>query len=86
MTFGFAVAAAISTWQDSAVEFALALVAVWVGAVVCAMCLNRIAGEANVIVIAATAPLIVAFLARGAEPMNAPTAICHNGTPIAPNA
>ena len=67
MTFMFALAAAISTWQDSAVEFALALLTVWVGAVVCAMCLNRIAGEANVIVIAATAPLIVAFLAHGGE-------------------
>jgi diguanylate cyclase (GGDEF)-like protein len=67
MTFAFAMTAAVSTWQDSVVEFALALLAVWVGAVICAMCLNRIAGEANVIVIAATAPLIVAFLARGAE-------------------
>jgi diguanylate cyclase (GGDEF)-like protein len=67
MTLAFALTAAISTWQDSVVEFALTLLAVWVGAVVCAMCLNRIAGEANVIVIAATTPLIVAFLARGAE-------------------
>ena len=39
----------------------------WVVAAVCAICLNRIANEANVIVIAATAPLIVAFLARDAE-------------------
>ena len=49
------------------VEFALALLAVWVVAAVCAICLNRIVSEANVIVIAATAPLVVAFLARGAE-------------------
>ena len=67
MTFAFALTAAISTWQDGVVEFALVLLAVWVVAAVCAMCLNRIAGEANVIVIAATAPLIVAFVARGAE-------------------
>jgi diguanylate cyclase (GGDEF)-like protein len=67
LTFAFALTAAISTWQDGVVEFALALLAVWVVAVLCAMCLNRIAGEANVIVIAATAPLIVAFLTRGAE-------------------
>jgi predicted signal transduction protein with EAL and GGDEF domain len=31
------------------------------------MCLNRIAGEANVIVIAATTFLIIAFVARGSE-------------------
>jgi diguanylate cyclase (GGDEF)-like protein len=67
MALAFAVTAAISTWRDSTIELALVLLAVWVGAVVCAMCLNRIAGEANVIVIAATAPLIAAFLARGAE-------------------
>ena len=67
MAFAFVLTAAMSTWRDSVLEFALVLLAVWVGAVVCAMCLNRIAGEANVIVIAATAPLIVAFLARGAE-------------------
>jgi diguanylate cyclase (GGDEF)-like protein len=67
MAFAFAMTAAISTWRDSTIELALVLLAVWVGAVVCAMCLNRIAGEANVIVIAATAPLIGAFLARGAE-------------------
>jgi diguanylate cyclase (GGDEF)-like protein len=58
---------AISTWQYGVVEFALALVAAWAVAAVCAICLNRIVSEANVIVIAATAPLVVAFLARGAE-------------------
>jgi diguanylate cyclase (GGDEF)-like protein len=67
LTFAFALTAAISTWRDSVVEFALALVAVWVVAALCAICLNRIASEAIVIVVAATAPLIVAFLARGAE-------------------
>ncbi len=67
LTFAFALTTAISTWQDGVLEFALALLAVWVVAAVCAICLNRIANEANVIVIAATVPLIVAFLARGAE-------------------
>ena len=67
LTFAFALVTAISTWQDGVAQFVLALVAVWVVAAVCAICLNRIATEANVIVIAATAPLVVAFLARGAE-------------------
>ena len=67
LTFAFAVTTAISTWRDGVVEFALALLAVWVVATVCAIFLNRIAGEANVIVMAATAPLVAAFLARGAE-------------------
>jgi diguanylate cyclase (GGDEF)-like protein len=67
LTFAFALTTAISTWQDGVVEFALALVAVWVVAAVCAICLNMLAGEASVIVVAATAPLIVAFLARGVE-------------------
>ena len=67
LTFAFALTTAISTWRDGVVEFALALLAVWVVAAVCAICLNRIASEAKVIVIAATAMLFVAFLARGAE-------------------
>jgi diguanylate cyclase (GGDEF)-like protein len=67
LTLAFAVTTAISAWQYSVVEFALALLAVWVVAAVCAICLNRIVSEANVIVIAATAPLVVAFLVRGAE-------------------
>jgi diguanylate cyclase (GGDEF)-like protein len=67
LTLAFAVTTAISTWRDGVVEFALALLAVWVVAAVCAICLNRIASEANVIVMAATAPLVAAFLARGAE-------------------
>jgi diguanylate cyclase (GGDEF)-like protein len=67
LTLAFAVTTAISAWQYSVVEFALALLAVWVVAAVCAICLNRIVGEANVVVIAATAPLVVAFLLRGAE-------------------
>ncbi len=65
LTFAFALTTAIATWQDGVAEFALALLAVWVVAAVCAMCLNRIAGEANVIVIAATAFLVIAFVARG---------------------
>ena len=67
LTFAFALTTAISTWQDGVVEFALSLVAVWVVAAVCAICLNTLASEASVIVVAATAPLIVAFLARGVE-------------------
>ena len=67
LTLAFALTMAISTWHDDVAEFALALLAVWVIAAVCAICLNRIANEANVIVIAATGPLVVAFLARGAE-------------------
>jgi diguanylate cyclase (GGDEF)-like protein len=67
LTFAFALATAIATWQGGVVEFALALLAVWVVATVCAMCLNRIAREANLIVIAATAFLIIAFVARGSE-------------------
>jgi diguanylate cyclase (GGDEF)-like protein len=65
LTFAFALTAAIATWRDGVIEFALALLAVWVVATLCAMCLNRIAGEANLIVAAATAFLIVAFVARG---------------------
>jgi diguanylate cyclase (GGDEF)-like protein len=64
LTFAFALTAAISTWQDGVVEFALALITVWVIAAVCATCL---ASETRAIIIAATAPLILAFLARGAE-------------------
>src|ERR1700727_3994706 len=63
LTFALALATAISTWQRGVVEFALALLAVWVVAIVCAMCLNRIEREANLIVIAATAVLIIAFVA-----------------------
>ena len=67
LTLAFVLVTAISTWRDGVVEFALALMAVWVVAAVCALCLNMVAGEARVIVVAATAPLIVAFLTRGAE-------------------
>jgi predicted signal transduction protein with EAL and GGDEF domain len=67
LTFAFALTTAISTWRDGVAEFALALVAVWVVAAVCAICLNMLAREASIIVVAATVPLIVAFLARGAE-------------------
>jgi len=67
LTFAFALVTAISTWQDGVVEFALALIAVWVVAAVCAICLNMVAREASVIVVAATAPIVGAFLARGAE-------------------
>ncbi len=62
----FTVTTAISAWRYGAVKFALVLLAVWVVAAVCAICLNRIGRGANVIVAAATAPLIIAFLARDA--------------------
>jgi len=67
LTLAFVLVTAISTWQDGVLEFALAMVAVWVVAAVCAICLNMVASEARVIIVAATAPLIVAFLVRGAE-------------------
>ena len=67
LTFTFALAIAISTWQGGVVEFALALLVLWVVAIVCAMCLNRIEREANLIVIAATTVVILAFVARGSD-------------------
>ena len=67
LTFAFAIVTAIATWRDGVGEFALALMAVWVVAAVCAFCLNMLASEASVIVVAATGPLVVAFLARGAH-------------------
>jgi diguanylate cyclase (GGDEF)-like protein len=67
LTLAFTLLTAISTWRDGAVEFALAVSAVWIVAVVCAICLNTLALEASIIVVAATAPLIAAFLARGSE-------------------
>jgi diguanylate cyclase (GGDEF)-like protein len=65
LTLAFALTTAVATWRDGAVEFALALLVVWVVAAVCAMCLNRIAGEVRVIVVVTTAFLILAFLVRG---------------------
>jgi len=67
LALAFTLTTVISQWQDGQVEFALALLAVWVMAAVCAICLNMLASEASVIVVAATAPVIVAFLARGVE-------------------
>ena len=67
LTFAFVLITAISTWQDGVVEFALALLGVWVVAAVCAICLNMLASGATIVIIAATGPLIVAFLVRGAE-------------------
>jgi diguanylate cyclase (GGDEF)-like protein len=67
LAFAFALAAATSTWPDSVGEFAATLITVWVVAAVCAICLNIVAREASVIVVAATAPIMVALLARGAE-------------------
>ena len=58
---------AASTSHGNLVEFALALVAVWVATAACAFCLNALGSAASVAVAAATAPLIVAFLTRGAD-------------------
>ena len=58
LTLAFALTMAISTWRDNVAEFALALLAVWVIAAVCAICLDKIAREANVIVIVATGALV----------------------------
>src|SRR5689334_7724294 len=52
LTFTFALVAAIATWPDSVGEFAATLVTVWVVSAVCAICLNMVAREASVIVIA----------------------------------
>ena len=67
LAFAFTLVATISTWPDTVGEFAATLVSVWVAAAVCAICLNIVAREASVIVVAATVPIIIAFLARGAE-------------------
>jgi diguanylate cyclase (GGDEF)-like protein len=67
LTFAFAMTTAIATWKDGLLEFTLALLTVWGVAAVCAFCLNVMANEASIIVVAATVPLLVAFLARGAE-------------------
>ena len=67
LAFAFAMMAAVSTAESSVVEFTLAQVAVWVVVAVCAICLSALGSEASIIVVAATAPLVVAFLARGAD-------------------
>jgi diguanylate cyclase (GGDEF)-like protein len=67
LTFAFSLTTAIATWEDGLLEFALALLTVWGVAAICAFCLNVMASEASIIVVAATVPLLVAFLARGAE-------------------
>jgi diguanylate cyclase (GGDEF)-like protein len=58
---------ATSTYQGDVVEFAAALVAIWVGAAACAFCLNALGSAASFIVVAASTPLIAAFLTRGTE-------------------
>jgi diguanylate cyclase (GGDEF)-like protein len=67
LAFALSLMAATSTSQGSVLEFALALVAVWVAAAACAFCLNALGDASSVVVAAATAPLIVAFLIRGAD-------------------
>ncbi len=67
LAFALSLIAASSTSQGSVVEFTLAPVAVWVATAACAFCLNALGGAACAVVAAATAPLIVAFLTRGAD-------------------
>jgi diguanylate cyclase (GGDEF)-like protein len=67
LAFALALMASVSTWQSSVVEFALALVAVWVSVTACAFCLNALGSVASIVVAAATTPLIVAFLIRGTD-------------------
>ena len=65
LAFALSVMAAVSTSRgDNVVEFALALVAVWVAVTACAFCLNALGSAAGVAVAAATAPLIIAFSTR----------------------
>jgi diguanylate cyclase (GGDEF)-like protein len=67
LAFALAMMAAASTAESNVVEFALAQVAVWIAVAACAFCLSALGSVAGVVVAAATAPLIVAFLARGAD-------------------
>ena len=67
LTLAFVLVTAILTWQDGVLAFALTLAATWVLAAVSAVCLNMVASEARVIVIAATMPILIAFLVRGTE-------------------
>jgi diguanylate cyclase (GGDEF)-like protein len=67
LAFTLSLMAATFTSQGGVVEFALALVAVWIAAAACAFCLNALGAAASVVVAAATMPLIVAFVTRGAD-------------------
>ena len=67
LALALAMMAAVSTAQSSVVEFTLAQVAVWVAVAACAFCLSALGSVAGVVVAAATAPLVVAFLTRGAD-------------------
>jgi diguanylate cyclase (GGDEF)-like protein len=67
LAFALAMMAAASTAESSVVEFALAQGAVWIAVAACAFCLSPLGSVAGVVVAAATAPLIVAFLTRGAD-------------------
>ena len=57
-----AASTAESTWSVR-----MAQVAVWIAAAACAFCLSALGSVAGVVVAAATAPLVVAFLSRGAD-------------------
>src|SRR5579871_3649100 len=66
LAFALAVMAGASTAESNLVEFALAQVAVWIAAAAGAFCLSALGSVAGVVV-AATVPLVVAFVTRGAD-------------------
>jgi diguanylate cyclase (GGDEF)-like protein len=67
LAFALAMMAAMSTAESSVVEFTLAQIAIWIAVAACSFCLSALGSVAGVVVTAATAPLIVAFLIRGAD-------------------
>jgi diguanylate cyclase (GGDEF)-like protein len=67
LAFALAMIAAASTAESNVVEFTLAQIAVWIAVAACAFCLSALGSVAGVAVAAATAPLVVAFLTRGAD-------------------
>jgi predicted signal transduction protein with EAL and GGDEF domain len=64
LAFALAMMAALSTAESNVVEFALAQVAVWIAVAACSFCLSAL-GSAGIVIAAATAPLVVAFLVQG---------------------
>jgi diguanylate cyclase (GGDEF)-like protein len=67
LAFALAMMAAVSTAESNVVEFVLAQAAVWVAVAACSFCLSALGSVAGIVVAAATAPLIVAFLIRGSD-------------------
>jgi len=67
LALALAMMAAVSTADSNVVEFVLAQVAVWIAVAACSFCLSALGSVAGIVVAAATAPLIVAFLMRGSD-------------------